>query len=374
MHVRGLVQFDAGAVEKPATAEPKWQLLFPLGVKRFRNDFAGGAITFSREWLAQMLANWERSGKPRLVVDYFHRGLSDESPVANEDKVASGWIQQLRLGEKGLEGLIAWTDKARAHILADELAYLSPTFHPNAPDKQTGGRQGPTLMGAALLNDPFLTELPRVAASNADPKGTPMKLALAALVSAAKLSADTTEDNLEAALKAKADELETAKSELAKLKEQSQTEEKKLGATGELLKKLSERIDAQDAELKKMRDAEAKASVTALQVKLEGEGRIRADQKDMVAELCASLGLEKATKALSSWPVVVPLAERGHNGPGPMPEGGVKPEDAHKQLEAKAAEIAKASPEEAPRAYLLAAEQNPELAKAAVKLTNKAAA
>lgn len=144
----------------------KWCKLFPFGVYH-RKDFPDGRVEFNRQYLGTMLSNWKRSGSPELPVDYFHRGPSGEDPmVSNEDKVASGWIKQLELRDDGLWALIKWTDDARALILAEKLKYLSPYFGHNGMDRKTGKLQGPTLAGAGLLNDPFLQDLPPVAASD----------------------------------------------------------------------------------------------------------------------------------------------------------------------------------------------------------------
>ena len=171
----------------PASDEggAKWNMLFPMGATMYRSDLPGGSLTYDAEFFDAMLRNWKRcdeesrkvSGEGfRLPVDYFHRGESfgDNLPVA--DKVASGWIIDLQVRPTGLFGLVRWLDDARELILADKLAYLSPTFHPDGPNKWDGGAQGPTLYGAALLNDPFLTQMPRVAASNAPPQENTMDL------------------------------------------------------------------------------------------------------------------------------------------------------------------------------------------------------
>ena len=90
-----------------------------------------------------------------------------------EEKLAAGWISDLAARPDGVWGLIGWTEKARGFIAADELRYLSPTFTTDGLDRSTGQSQGPSLFGAALLNDPYLKELPRVAASAAPPTPQP---------------------------------------------------------------------------------------------------------------------------------------------------------------------------------------------------------
>jgi len=154
----------------------KWNKLFPFGT-RHRYDFPDGSMTFDHAFFEAMVRNFAKVAATgaELPVDYYHRGTSGNDPVRNEDKVAAGWIGQLKISgdgsdqSDGLWGAFKWNDKAKAHILADELRYLSPTFREDAVDRTTGLEQGPTLFGAALLNDPFLQDLPKVAAA-AHPK------------------------------------------------------------------------------------------------------------------------------------------------------------------------------------------------------------
>jgi len=127
-----------------------------------RGDF--GSLDLSRKVLEEMAANYVAEGKPERAVNYFHLGTSS-TPGTPEQKVAAGWISDVRVTDAGLEVLISWTDRARGFILADELRYLSAEFVTASTDKRSGKSSGAKLLGAALLNDPFLTELPRVAAS-----------------------------------------------------------------------------------------------------------------------------------------------------------------------------------------------------------------
>ncbi len=96
-----------------------------------------------------------RNSARDLVIDYEHQTLS--GGVAP----AAGWIGDLKDG--GSEGLIgtslAWTDKARAHIEADEYRYISPVFAFNHLDKVTGRPVRMALFNAALTNEPFFDEL-----------------------------------------------------------------------------------------------------------------------------------------------------------------------------------------------------------------------
>lgn len=153
--------------------QPKWNRLFPGDTEMHRSDFPGGSIKFDSEFFASLLDNWNRLGRPELPVDYFHDGEAVPDGLPLERKVAAGWITDMRTTSGGLEVLIRWTEKAAGFIERDELAFLSPTFAVDAPDKFEGGMQGPTLYGAGLLNTPFLQQLPRVAASAVPPTTAP---------------------------------------------------------------------------------------------------------------------------------------------------------------------------------------------------------
>lgn len=139
----------------PLATGPKWCRLFPGQTVRFREDFPPEGLRFDLGTFEAFIANWTALGKPELPVDYGHDELG----------IAAGWISDLRVDAEGhLEALIGWTDRARAAIAAEELAYLSPTFAMEAMSPLSGEMVGPTLYGAALLNTPFLHDLPRVEA------------------------------------------------------------------------------------------------------------------------------------------------------------------------------------------------------------------
>lgn len=160
--------FDSASITRDdvvATNEAKWSKIFPLGVTKFRSDFPDGKIEFDAELLGEMVANWKAEGSPERAVNYFHRGSSDGGATPIDEKVAAGWIQNLELRADGLYAQIRWTDRAREFIQKDELRYLSPEFLTDSTDANTGEARGAKLLGAALLNDPFLVELPKVAAS-----------------------------------------------------------------------------------------------------------------------------------------------------------------------------------------------------------------
>lgn len=189
------------AKDSAVDAAPKWNKLCVAG-KFYRADFPGGSLNLDRTAFEQMISNWKRMGGQALPVDRHHWGDSNDTSVSAEDKGAVGWIEDLRIGPDGdLEGLIQWNDDGREDITKDRRRYFSPTFSPTALDRRTNKQQGWTLYGGGLLNDPFLTDLPRMAAS-ATPTparkdtNTMDKILLAALLG---LSAETaTEDAIKA--------------------------------------------------------------------------------------------------------------------------------------------------------------------------------
>ncbi len=330
---------------------PKWQQLFPLGPTFYRGDFPGGSITLSKDFLATLVSNWAKDNKPHLPVDYFHRGASDDTPVANEDKVASGWISDLELRADGLYGLTSWTDKARAHILADELRYVSPTFHPSAKDRRTGKPQGPTLFGAALLNDPYLTELPRVAASStAAPTSTKHKEKHAMDKKEICAMYGLPEDTDDATLKAHVAKLAAAEAERVKLAA-ANAEQVKLAA--EAKKKteadsadMATALKLQAERIAKLETERTDSAVDGLIRDLEAgrwndgkQSHILAAQKDDVRAYAKALGVAEAQKFFSKLKAVKLGSSGISAGEG---AGEESPDQAHAKLKTMAKEKAKA--------------------------------
>jgi len=76
----------------------------------------------------------------------------------HETREAAGWIKEVFLSEDGevLLGGIRWTPKGALALSDREFRYLSPEFHHNWLHPHTGKLHGPTLLGAGLVNRPFL--------------------------------------------------------------------------------------------------------------------------------------------------------------------------------------------------------------------------
>lgn len=179
----------------PPSTGPKWCRLFPGATTRFRHDFPKEGISFDGQVFSSFIANWQALGQPKLPVDYGH----------DEKGIAAGWVVDLAIDSSGaLVAAIEWTDRARAAISAHELEYLSPTFAMDCMSPLTGKPQGPTLYGAALLNTPFLQDLPPVTAAreapaSTKPKGKTTMELMKKLASIYRLADTATEDEICAA-------------------------------------------------------------------------------------------------------------------------------------------------------------------------------
>lgn len=371
--MRSLLRFHhelLRALADTASTTSKWCMLFPKG-QFHRGDMPGGSVDIDDAYCATLVANWKKRGEPELPVDYFHRGGSGVA-VPNEQKIASGWIQKVEARADGVWGLIKWTDKARAMILADEIRYLSPEWHPNDIDVATGKRQGPTLHGAGLLNDPLFKEMPRVAASDhaveTAPAANPelnMKLILAAALAALSLKDDATEADITARAKV----LKDQDAKLTAL----QTERDAAIRASANVEPLEARITALQTGFDKLTAANAelvaekkKTAIDGLVNKLQNDGkgnvRIIAAQVDSVRKYASAVGVEEAEKFYMAGPIVLKLGELGHPGTGDG--SGETLESATSKLSAAADELVKNG---VPRAdaMIRAIEQNPELAAAA---------
>jgi len=282
---------------------PKWHLVFPMGVVKHRGDFPNGRIEFSRSVLEAMATNYTAEGKPERAVNYFHRGASSV-PGTPEEKRAAGWISDVRVTDAGLEALIAWTERARGFILADELRYLSPEFLLDGMSKSTGKKQGPTLLGAALLNDPFLTELPRVAASESTATENHTMKNVAALLN---LAEDATPENIEEAVKAliaKAEKVDEA-TKLAETQSVTLTEVQAMVA------KLTEQTTALEKERAELAAKEKERAAKSYVAELVKQGRVTPAIREGVEALALAHGVESIKFLEAAPPVVTPGAEVG---------------------------------------------------------------
>jgi len=319
MKIKRIVGEAVGMSEKPSDATPKWQKIFALGTFH-RRDMPGGSITFDREFFDAIVDNWKKAGGNELPFDYFHQGGSDViAPL--ENKIASGWMTKLEARDDGVYALTRWTERARQFILNDELAMVSPYFHPNAIDPKTGKPQGPTLFAAGLLNDPFLKDLPRVAASEdglptnpteaetAKGKQMDKKILLAAL----GMPEDATDEMVMEKIKEGVEAMKMAvdaKAAMADTHEKLSLSEKTLSAKDEAIK-LAQDVNAKLADtVKALEKEKLDTKIAGVVSKLEQGGNIIASQKEAVAKYAYSTSPDEALKFFSAFKAVT-LGEKG---------------------------------------------------------------
>lgn len=319
---------DVEGKETEDEAAPRWNMLFPLGKVKYRSDFADG-ITFGAPTLQRFEANF-RKAQTRylgaelgfgLPITLTHVGGRDLPP---EHKRAVGWIEKLELRPAGLWGLVRWTAEARQRIKADEFRYLSPEFHLNWMDPDTGLSQGPTLFGAALLTDPFLDEMPRVVAST---KGA-ARMDRTRLLSLLGLSAEASDEELEKTLAERMafwgahckDEEAMDKHEKDVIRMSAELDLEKAARAKEVSEKteLTKRLEAQAVELKAniekleklelaARTESAKLAVSAL-VK---SGKLLPAKHDKYLEFALKHGVKELEEMFADAPVRVDLTEKG---------------------------------------------------------------
>lgn len=303
--------FDGGGIrvsipDDGGTSGAVWNQLVPLGRWFGHSAIPKEGLDITRPMLEAMVANWQGDGKPALPLDYDHR----------EDDIASGWIEDLEVRADGLWGRCKWTPAARQQILNDERRFISPSFSLNAVNRRTGKKQGPTLWGAALLNDPFFNSMPRVAASstpgdepdNQQEQNMDKKRICAAL----GLPEDTADEAVMAALEAKCKMANTADekvkaSNTAATKAAAELEaEKKLNAS------LTDRVSSLEKAAKDAAEAQLKRDTDALSAELLQAGRVTAKEAaELVPEMVAVKGIDGARKLFSAWPVRFPVTPRG---------------------------------------------------------------
>lgn len=305
-------------LDDAAPEAPKWNKVFVAGTFH-RSDFPDGRISVGIQQFEQMIANWKKAGGNALPVDRHHWGDSNDTRVRAEDKGAVGWIENLRVdGDGDLEGLIAWNDDGRADILADRLRYFSPSFHPAWPDRATGKSQGWTLFGGGLLNDPYLTELPRMAASTTAPPGKDTKtMKNALLILLAKhgvtLSTDASDDAVAAAIGSLFDTNADAVKMSATLKVSADALDPlkvQLAAKETLVADLTTKLAAANESATK---AAADAKVAAIEAawdKLLNAHEVVPAKKDAFTKIALAIGVADAVSAMGG-SKVVPVGEAG---------------------------------------------------------------
>ena len=116
----------------------------------FRDDF--GEFEITPEHLASMEDNFQkRVFRQDLMLDYSHETWGK----------AAGWFTDIYTDEGGqvLRGKVKWTKAGSQAVLDQEFRYTSADVHFNFQDNEKMGEFGPTLLGAALTNRPFIKDM-----------------------------------------------------------------------------------------------------------------------------------------------------------------------------------------------------------------------
>ena len=139
-----------GEVPAEGTNESRVQV-FRTGT--FRHPIYG-KFTITDSDLETMVANF-KAHRPKapteLAVDYEHM-----SAIGNQVAPAAGWVKGIDhiIGE--LWATVSWTDKAAGMIRAKEYRFISPEWHMQYKDKESGADIGACLLSMALTNRPFI--------------------------------------------------------------------------------------------------------------------------------------------------------------------------------------------------------------------------
>lgn len=314
MKLRPRFHADSSTLPKRKEADGRaWCMLFPTG-QWSRADFPEGQVDFNAQLFAQMIESWHEAKKPALPITFHH---ADPWGPA-ETKEAAGWIEELKADAEGLWGLVKWTADAAALIEADKYRYLSPEWSMASTDRRSGEPAGPWVFGAALLNDPFFHEMPRVAAQQqpthptqaAQAEEKPMSLkrinrALGLPEGAEEETAFTAVEKLVASTKASEEKLTAAAAKDVKLAA--------VEATVEALKASNTALESKVA--KAEADMMAR-DVDGLIATALTEGKSMPDpMRETVKTVAAKLGLDEAKKLVASLPkVVTPGKEVGIPG------------------------------------------------------------
>ena len=106
-----------------------------------------GKLQFDDELFDKLIGNFNKNvRKVDIAVDVEHR----------PEEGAAGWFRKLFKKDDGLYAEIEWTEKGVELIKGKIYKYMSADYTPNYIDPETGKQYGPTLLGAALTNRPFV--------------------------------------------------------------------------------------------------------------------------------------------------------------------------------------------------------------------------
>ncbi len=144
-------------------APTEFPLLMPGTWKGYRN--AEGKQQTINVTASDIQAAYEyhQARKRRdLVLDYEHRTLT------GEEAPAAAWFD-LAVKDGALYATnVRWVERAKKMVESGEYRYVSPVFKHDAVDKESGKKVQMALFNAALVNEPFLDELPPLIMKDCD--------------------------------------------------------------------------------------------------------------------------------------------------------------------------------------------------------------
>jgi len=117
-----------------------------------------GDLEITAEMLETMVENFENDVVGREVsFDWNHKAEN-----------ASGWLRGLKVADGVLIGTAELTDKGKESIQKKEYGYFSIEYSDDYEDPETSEKYGPTILGGALTNRPFMTKLKKIEFSAED--------------------------------------------------------------------------------------------------------------------------------------------------------------------------------------------------------------
>jgi len=111
-----------------------------------------GELNITDDLLSSMVDNFNSNVLGREVsFDWNH-----------EAKKASAWLREIRVDDGYLIGTMELTKAGKESIESKEYGYFSIEFNQDYEDVETGDTYGPTIMGGALTNRPFISKLRKI--------------------------------------------------------------------------------------------------------------------------------------------------------------------------------------------------------------------
>uniref|UniRef100_A0A6M3JYK0 Uncharacterized protein n=1 Tax=viral metagenome TaxID=1070528 RepID=A0A6M3JYK0_9ZZZZ len=111
-----------------------------------------GDLDITEEMLEAMKDNFENNVVGREIsFDWNHKA---------ED--ASGWLKELKIEDGVLIGTTELTERGKKSIEKKSFGYFSTEYSDDYVDPETGESHGPTILGGALTNRPFISKLKKI--------------------------------------------------------------------------------------------------------------------------------------------------------------------------------------------------------------------